>query len=100
MDALALKRIEIDRERRDQRLAFAGLHLGDFAAVERDAADQLDVVMALAERADGRLADRRERFGKQVVELLATRQPLRGTRSVWPRSSSSVSARNVRLEAR
>ena len=76
MDALALKRVEIDRERRDQRLAFAGLHLGDLAAVERDAADQLDVIMALAERPDRRLADRREGFGKQVVELLAIGQPL------------------------
>ncbi len=76
MDALALERVEIDRERRDQRLAFAGLHLGDLAAMKRDAADQLDVIMALAERSDRRLAHGRERFGKQIVELLAVRQPL------------------------
>ena len=76
VDALALERVEIDRERRDQGLAFAGLHLGDLAAMERDAADQLDVVMALAERADGRLAHRGEGFGQKIVELLAVGEPL------------------------
>ena len=76
MDALAGQRVEIDRERRDQRLALAGPHLGDLAAVERDAADHLDVVMALAERALGGLADRREGFGQQIVELGAVGEPL------------------------
>ena len=76
VDALALERIQIDRERRDERLSFAGLHLGDLAAVKRDAADQLDVVMALAERPDGRLADRREGFGEEIVELVAIGEPL------------------------
>ena len=75
VDALAVERVQIDRERRDQRLALAGLHLGDLAAVKGDAADQLDVVMALAERALGRLADRREGFGQQVVELCAVGEP-------------------------
>ena len=76
VDALALERIEIDRERRDQGLTLAGLHLGDLAAVERDAADQLDVVMALAERADGRFAHRREGFGQKIVELGAVAEAL------------------------
>jgi hypothetical protein len=49
MDALAGERVEIDRQRRDQRLAFAGLHLGDLALVQDHAADQLHVEMALAE---------------------------------------------------
>ena len=71
VDALALERVEIDGERRDERLALASLHLGDLAAVERDAADQLDVVMTLAEGPHRGLADRREGFGKQVVELVA-----------------------------
>ncbi len=43
--------------------------------MEDDAADQLDVVMPLAERPLGRLADRREGLGQQVVERLARRQP-------------------------
>ena len=76
MDTLALKRIEIDGKRRDKCLALAGLHLGDLAAVERDAADQLHIIMPLAKGADGRLADRRKDFGDQVVELLAVGQPL------------------------
>ena len=76
VDALALERVQIDGERRDQGLALAGLHLGDFAAVERDAADQLDVIMALAERPDGRFAHGRERFGEKIVELGAVGQAL------------------------
>ena len=76
MDALAVERVEIDRERRDQRLALAGAHLGDLAAVEDDAADHLHVVMALAEHALGRLAHRGEGLGQQVVERLALGEPL------------------------
>ena len=74
VDALALERVEIDRQGRDQRLALAGAHLGDLAAVEDDSADQLNVVMALAERALRGLTDRREGFGKDVVESLAGRE--------------------------
>ena len=71
MDALAGERVEIDRQRRDQRLAFAGLHLGDAALVQHHAADELDVEMALAERALGRLAHGREGRDEDVVEGLA-----------------------------
>ncbi len=46
MHALAGERIEIDRERCDQCLAFAGLHLGDHAFVQHHAANQLNVEMA------------------------------------------------------
>ncbi len=75
VDAAALERIQIDGERRDQGLALAGLHFGDLAPVEGDAADQLDVVVALAERPDRGLAHRREGFGKEVVELFAAGEP-------------------------
>jgi hypothetical protein len=44
--------------------------------MKRDAANQLDVIMALAKGADGRLADRGEGLGKEAVELFAFRQPL------------------------
>ena len=71
VDALAGERIEIDRKRRHQRLAFAGLHLGDVALVQHHAADQLHVEMALAERALGRLAHRGEGRNQDVVERLA-----------------------------
>ena len=71
VDALACERVEIDRERRDQRLAFAGLHLGDVALMQHHAADQLDVEMALAERAFGRLAHGGEGRNQEVVQRLA-----------------------------
>ena len=73
MDALAGERVEIDRKGGDQRLALAGLHLGDSAFVQHHAADQLDVEMALAERALGRLAHGREGRNEDVVERLAGR---------------------------
>ena len=76
VDALAGQRVEIDRERRDQGLAFAGLHLGDLALMEDHAAHQLHVEMALAEGSLGRLAHGREGFLEQVVEGLAGGQPL------------------------
>ena len=71
VDALAGERVEIDRKRCDQRLAFAGLHLGDVALMQHHAADQLDVEMALAERALGRLAHGGEGGNEDVVERLA-----------------------------
>ena len=71
VDAAAGERVEIDRQRRDQRLAFAGLHLGDLAVVQHHAADQLDVEMALAERALGRLAHGGEGRHQDVVERRA-----------------------------
>ena len=71
MDALAGERVEIDRKRRNQRLAFAGLHLGDVAFMQHHAADQLDVEMALPERALGRLAHGGEGRNQDVVQRLA-----------------------------
>ncbi len=68
MDASACERIEIDRKRCHQRLAFAGLHLGDVALMQHHAADQLHVEMALAERALGGLAHGREGGNQNVVE--------------------------------
>ena len=68
MHAFSRQRVEIDRERRDQRLAFAGAHLGDAALVQHHAADQLHVEMALAERAPRRLAHRCEGGHEQIVK--------------------------------
>ena len=62
--AASFERIEIQRQGRDQRLAFTGLHLGDPALVEHDAADQLDVEVAHAEGPLRCLADHRERLGQ------------------------------------
>ena len=45
VDALAGQCVEIDGEGGDEGFTLAGGHLGDFAAVEHDAADELDVVV-------------------------------------------------------
>ena len=92
MHALAGERVEIDGQGGDQRLAFAGLHLGDPAFVEHHAADQLDVEMALAQGALGRLAHRREGAGQNLVEGLAVRRlgPERGGPGAQGRRRSSA----------
>ena len=71
VDAAARERVEIDRQRCDQRLAFAGLHLGDPAFMQNHAANQLDVEMALPKRAFASLAHRCERGDQQIVERRA-----------------------------
>ena len=76
MHAFAGERIEIDGERGDQRLAFAGLHLGDAALVQHHAADHLHVEMALADGALGALAHGGERLGDQIIEIGAVAQAL------------------------
>ena len=84
VDALAGQRIEIDRQGRDQRLAFTGAHLGDGALVEHHAADQLHVEVAHAEHALAGLAHHGEGRDEQVVELLALGELGAGTRRSWP----------------
>ncbi len=71
VDAVAGQRVEINGQGGDQRLAFAGLHLGDAALMQHHAADQLHIEMALAQGALGRLADGGERFRDQIIERRA-----------------------------
>ena len=71
VDALAGQRVERGREGRDQGLALAGLHLGDVALVEEDAAHELHVEGAQAERPARGLAHQGEGLGQQGVEVLA-----------------------------
>jgi hypothetical protein len=68
MDAAAGQRIQVDGEGSDERLALAGLHLGDGALVQDHPADQLDVEMALAEGALRRFAYRREGGSQEIVD--------------------------------
>ena len=72
--ALARQRVQVQRQRGDQRLALARLHLGDAARVQDGAGEQLDVVVALADRAARGLADGGEGLGQQVVERLARQE--------------------------
>ena len=69
------ERVEIDGERGDQRLAFAGLHLGNAGVVEHHAAHELHVEMALADGALGGLADGGEGFGDQILDRGAVFHP-------------------------
>ncbi len=63
------QRIEINRQGGDEGLAFAGFHLGDHAPVQNDPAHQLNIEMALAERAFGGLAHGRKSLDEKFVEF-------------------------------
>ena len=71
MDTLALERVQVAGEGRDEGLALSRPHLGDGAAVQRRSAHQLDVEVALADGAARGFARRGERLREQVVERLA-----------------------------
>ena len=70
VDAAAGQRVEVRGKGGDEGLALAGLHLRDPPEVEGGATHDLDVEVALAERALARLAHRGERLGEEVVEVL------------------------------
>ena len=70
------ERVQVEREARDEGLALAGLHLGDVALVEDDAAHHLDVEHALVGLAHARLADGRVGLEEELLELLAVLEPL------------------------
>ena len=57
VNALAVERVEIRGQRGDERLAFAGLHLGERAVVQHHAADQLHVVVPHVQHAAAGFAD-------------------------------------------
>jgi hypothetical protein len=71
LDVHAGERVQVEGQRRDERLALTGFHLGDPALVQHHAADQLDVEVAHAYGALGGLADARKGLGQKVVEVLA-----------------------------
>ena len=73
--ALTGDRVEIQRLRGDERLALAGLHLGDVALVQHDPAHQLDIEETHVHRSLERLADGGERLEQELVERLAVREP-------------------------
>ncbi len=74
--ALAVSmRVEIRRQRGDERLAFAGDHFGDVAFVQDHAAHELHVVMPQADEPPAALAANGERFDQDVVERFAGFEP-------------------------
>jgi hypothetical protein len=68
VDAPAGQGVQDGGQRRDEGLALAGLHLGDLALVEDDAADELDVEVAHPERPLHGLAGSGEHVREDVVE--------------------------------
>ena len=76
VDALPGQAVEVRRQGGHERLALAGLHLGDPPEVQRRAAHHLDVVVTLADRAFGRLATDSERLEHQIVEIGTVVEPL------------------------
>jgi hypothetical protein len=100
--AAAGERVQVEREARDERLALTGLHLGDVALVEDDAAHQLDVEDALVGFALARLPDGREGLEDELVERLPVLEPLselgglRPELGVRERLELGLDARDVR----
>ncbi len=76
VDAPAREGVQVDRHRRHQRLALAGLHLGDPAEVQGHPAHQLDVEGALPEDPPRPLPDHREGLDEEIVQALAPVEPL------------------------
>ena len=71
VNAAPRQRVEIGGQRGDERLALARLHLRYLALMQNDAADELDIVVALPKRALGGFADGGERPRQQRVQALA-----------------------------
>ena len=76
MYPLAGQGVEVGGQHGDEGLAFAGLHLGDAALMQHDAADELDPEGLHAQHAPARFARRRKGLGQQVVQRLAVLQSL------------------------
>ena len=70
MDAAAGEGVQIGGEGGHQRLAFAGLHLGNAALVEDNAADELHTVGLHTQHTPGGLPAGSEGLGQQVVQAL------------------------------
>ena len=68
LDAATGQRIEVKRHSGGQRLALAGLHLGDLALVQDNSAHHLHVKVALAQCTLGGLAHRSKGLGENIVE--------------------------------
>ena len=71
MHALAGDSVEVAGQGGDERLALAGLHLGNMTLMKRHGADELYVKVTHARDALGSLAYGGKGLGKHVVERLA-----------------------------
>ena len=69
--AVSGKTVEVGGQRCDQRLAFAGLHLGDAPLMQHDAADELNAVRTEPEHAVRCFTHGGKRLGQNVVKRFA-----------------------------
>ena len=92
--------LRYDGQRRDERLALAGLHLGDPAEVQRGAAHELHVEVALAEHPPAGLAHGREGLGQEVVRAGRRRAPRRARGSCASARARSTCCLNSSVRAR
>ena len=76
MDALAGQRIQIGRQRRHQRFALTGLHLGDAALVQHDTAHQLYRIGTQTQHTVRRLTDGGESLRQDIVQGFTVGQTL------------------------
>ena len=71
MNAQTAECVQVDRKGCDQGFTLTGFHLRDHALVEDDAAQELNVEMALPQGALGRLPDRRKGLDQEIVQSFA-----------------------------
>ena len=76
VDALSCQRVEVDRQRRHQGLAFTGLHFSNRFFVQDHAADQLDIERPQPKRTPRGFAGNGEGRNQEVVQRLAVCQLL------------------------
>ena len=74
MHAVARQGIQVSGQGRYQRFTFTGAHLGDFALVQHNAADHLDIKMAHTKTAHTGFAHGSEGFWQQIIEAGTTGQ--------------------------
>jgi hypothetical protein len=75
VNPFACERVQIGRQGRDERLAFAGLHLGDPPFVQHHAADELYVEVAHVEHTASRFTYDGERLREEIVQRRALLDP-------------------------
>ena len=76
VDPPARQSIQVSGQNGNQGLAFAGLHLGDTALMQHNAANELDGVGPQTDDPVRRLPDSRESLWEQLVQSLPCLQPV------------------------
>ena len=75
VNAFAGQSVKISGQSRNQRLTFTGFHFGNLSVVQNNTADELNVVMALSQRAFGCLTNNGKSFGQKFVQGFTVGNP-------------------------